>query len=41
VLLRWRTGKPATVLVIPKRGLSDPADMDRLRALLARKLTRV
>lgn len=41
VLLHWRTGRPALVLVVPKRGLSDPADVDRLRALLDQQLTRV
>lgn len=41
VLLRWRTGRSVLVLVIPKRGVSDPADVDRLRALLGQRLRRV
>ncbi|MFD4240653.1 YcxB family protein [Streptomyces sp. NPDC058525] len=31
----------ATVTVLPVRGLADPADADRLRAILDRNLTRV
>ncbi|GLX38207.1 hypothetical protein Sros01_42800 [Streptomyces roseochromogenus] len=29
------------VMVLPRRGLADPADADRLRAILDRHLTRV
>ncbi|WP_020674013.1 YcxB family protein [Amycolatopsis nigrescens] len=41
LLVRLGTMKPADFAPIPKRGLPDPADVDRLRALLGRHLTRV
>ncbi len=36
-----RDRQAVTVMVLPRRGLADPADADRLRAILDRNLTRV